>query len=229
MVKKERWYFIMKSKIFKTICVCSFCLGLMFLLIDNTRVIESTMSAQLINDASNFQELEDVSDVIIKAKVLNGKQNIITDIDEFGNDLFGFTKTKIEVLESFKGNAKINDTLTIMEGYFSRDLTVGKEIITLSSYKPAKVGKEYVFYLIKYNKSDEKLKGMYYLPNCEKGKYPVIYKKNNNSSTPILQTNSAELNAEILEINDAREAEGLSVEEYKNDYYDKVVEKYLKK
>jgi hypothetical protein len=219
----------MKSKIFKIVFLCSFCLVLTFIIIDKSYVTKSTMSTQMINYASNFQELEDVADVIVKAKVLNGKQNIITTKDEFGNDLFGFTKTKIEVLDSFKGNAKIKDTLTISEGYFSRDLTVGKEIITLSNYKPAKVGKEYIFYLVKHKIDKEVFKDSYFLPNYTKGKYPVIYKKTDNSSTPILQTNATELNAEELEINESREADGLSLEEYKNDYYDKVVEKYLKK
>lgn len=83
----------------------------------------------------------------IKAIVLPHKQNIM--IDEFS----GYTKTKIQVQEVYKGNHTINDIIEICEPYYEGVYGGEKCMIVHESYEPLHIGKVYTFFLTK--KQDE--------------------------------------------------------------------------
>lgn len=113
--------------------------------------------------AHSFSDLIDVSDLIIKAKVLPGKKNV-PDTEEVG----GHTITKLQVLETFKGDVVPDEILTITEEYYQ-----DKDVIwTVGNYLPANENQEYIFFLTKYG-ANSNWSGMYFVTDLARGKYSL--------------------------------------------------------
>lgn len=79
----------------------------------------------------------------VKAIVLPEKETVM--LDEFS----GFTKTKIQIREVYKGNLKIDDVIKVSEPYYEGYYGGKKCLIVHESYEPLVVGKTYTFLLTK--------------------------------------------------------------------------------
>ncbi len=180
----------MKKKI---LLVCS-CLSIFLLgtiVLDKTIVNYNLIQADRITEARDFNELEKVSDLIIKATVLPGKENIL-DMTDKGRVYFGYTHTKIQINDVYYGNVSKDDIINITEEYYITDSTIGKSINTQGNYMPAKEGKKYIFFLKKYDNST-RYKDMYYPIELEKGKYLINDKTKDISSLNTLLNKDLEI------------------------------------
>ena len=121
------------------------------------------IDADRIIRAYTFEELVEVSDLIVKAKVLPGKVNK-EDTPEVG----GHTITKLQVLEASKGHIDPDKIVTITEGYYQDK----DGIWTYGNYLPANENQEYIFFLMKYG-AKSYWSGMYYPTDLERGKYSL--------------------------------------------------------
>jgi len=115
--------------------------------------------------AGSFEELEYESDLIVKAKVLPGKQTILDKTSD-GTVIFGYTVTNLKIERVIKGDEEEECIVKITEEYYKK----GRDIFIQGNYIPAKVNKSYIFYLKKYDDSVN-LNGQYYPLDLEKGKY----------------------------------------------------------
>lgn len=113
--------------------------------------------------ASTFDELVEVSDLIIKVKVLPGKKNVPDTVE-----VCGHTITKLKVLETFKGDIAPGEIVTITEFYYRDEDYIWID----ANYLPAKEKQEYIFFLTEYH-ADSYWSGMYYPTDMERGKYPL--------------------------------------------------------
>jgi hypothetical protein len=141
--------------------------------------------------ASTFEQLEETSDIIVRATVLPDKRainNILPD----GSYGFGYTLTNLQVAEVFKGNISEKDVMLITEEYFIRpdEPTV---IRTQEGYMPANESAEYIFFLKAYPNDVEEFAGMYFPVDLEYGKYSTSLDES------ILQSRS-KINLDSLEI-----------------------------
>lgn len=142
--------------------------------------------------AENFDKLEEVSELIVRARVLSGKENILVDVPkDQGDILYGYTVTKIEILQSFKGEVA-GTPVSITEEYYTTQNMAGTTIWTQGNYLPAKEGGEYIFFLKAYEPGS-KYEGMYFPVDLERGKYVVgipdtfVPEKRGNVSAEILE------------------------------------------
>ena len=101
--------------------------------------------------APTYADLQNVSDIVVKATVIPGKENKLITADD-GTVVFGYTITQLNVTEVFKGN--IN------------------EVYTQGNYMPAQESGEYIFFLKAYD-STSPYAGMYFPVDLEYGKYSV--------------------------------------------------------
>lgn len=113
--------------------------------------------------ASTFDELVEVSDLIVKVQVLPGKKNV-ADTDEVA----GHTITKLKVRETFKGDIAPGEIVTITEYYYQDEGIIWID----ANYLPAKEKQEYIFFLTKYH-ADSYWSGMYAPTDMERGKYSL--------------------------------------------------------
>lgn len=158
--------------------------------------------------AENFDQLINVSDLIIKAEVLPGKETVLL-IEEDGLIGVGYTVTELKVKEVFQGNVNKDDIIVITEEYFIYD-----EIIwTQGNYLPAQESKDYIFFLKKYSNSTKRYSGMYFPIDLEQGKYSLDSKIIDNIESLDELTN---VELEVWENSD---------KDYR-DWYKKVIEKY---
>jgi hypothetical protein len=113
--------------------------------------------------ANTFEELVEVSDLIVKAKVLPGKENKVQ-----SQEACGYTLTKLQILETFKGDVATDEIVTITEEYYQ-----DKDGIWIDgNYLPANENQEYIFFLMKYG-AKSYWSGMYYPTDLERGKYSL--------------------------------------------------------
>ena len=147
-------------------------LGILFTSLVNVYAQEADTDLHVKNiDCELFEfyhtldEVENHSDTIVKATVLGEHENF----EKYPGGL-GYTKTKVEVSDVYKGHLNKNDIITIRESFFDRinKETGEKYRVSYNLYEPCTEGKEYIFFL---NKDD---KDIYHIVNLIYGKYPLI-------------------------------------------------------
>ncbi|MCD7784356.1 MAG: hypothetical protein LUH18_02040 [Oscillospiraceae bacterium] len=122
--------------------------------------------------AETPDDLADVSDVIVLAKLKDSENILITDPMD-GNIITGYQKSKLEVLEVYKGDISGEDIVITEECFYVDDT-----LWTQQGYLPMEKDTEYILFLSAY--SDESLyAGMYFPVDLEHGKYVV--KKSDSS------------------------------------------------
>ena len=97
--------------------------------------------------------------------VLPEKETIMTD------ELVGYTKTKIQIQEVYKGNCKKGEILFISEPYYEGYYDGKRCIVIHEKYEPLIVKQTYKFSLVQ----DEVLQGTYRI--VENGEDSVLYHK----------------------------------------------------
>lgn len=120
--------------------------------------------------APTYADLQNVSDIVVKATVIPGKENKLITADD-GTVVFGYTITQLNVTEVFKGNINEDYPINITEEYYTLSGN-GNEVYTQGNYMPAQESGEYIFFLKAYD-STSPYAGMYFPVDLEYGKYSV--------------------------------------------------------
>lgn len=120
--------------------------------------------------APTYADLQNVSDIVVKATVIPGKENKLITADD-GTVVFGYTITQLNVTEVFKGNINEDYPINITEEYYILSGN-GNEVYTQGNYMPAQESGEYIFFLKAYD-STSPYAGMYFPVDLEYGKYSV--------------------------------------------------------
>lgn len=120
--------------------------------------------------APTYADLQNVSDIVVKATVIPGKENKLITADD-GTVVFGYTITQLNVTEVFKGNINEDYPINITEEYYTLSGN-GNEVYTQGNYMPAQESGEYIFFLKAYD-SISPYAGMYFPVDLEYGKYSV--------------------------------------------------------
>lgn len=120
--------------------------------------------------APTYADLQNVSDIVVKASVIPGKENKLITADD-GTVVFGYTITQLNVTEVFKGNINEDYPINITEEYYTLSGN-GNEVYTQGNYMPAQESGEYIFFLKAYD-STSPYAGMYFPVDLEYGKYSV--------------------------------------------------------
>ena len=120
--------------------------------------------------APTYADLQNVSDIVVKATVIPGKENKLITADD-GTVVFGYTITQLNVTEVFKGNINEDYPINITEEYYTLSGN-GNEVYTQGNYMPAQESGEYIFFLKAYD-STSPYAGMYFPVELEYGKYSV--------------------------------------------------------
>ena len=120
--------------------------------------------------APTYADLQNVSDIVVKATVIPGKENKLITADD-GTVVFGYTITQLNVTEVFKGNINEDYPINITEEYYTLSGKVN-EVYTQGNYMPAQESGEYIFFLKAYD-STSPYAGMYFPVDLEYGKYSV--------------------------------------------------------
>lgn len=120
--------------------------------------------------APTYADLQNVSDIVVKATVIPGKENKLITADD-GTVVFGYTITQLNVTEVFKGNINEDYPINITEEYYTLSGN-GNEVYTQGNYMPAQESGEYIFFLKAYD-STSTYAGMYFPVDLEYGKYSV--------------------------------------------------------
>lgn len=95
--------------------------------------------------APTYADLQNVSDIVVKATVIPGKENKLITADD-GTVVFGYTITQLNVTEVFKGNINEDYPINITEEYYTLSGN-GNEVYTQGNYMPAQESGEYIFFL----------------------------------------------------------------------------------
>ena len=113
----------------------------------------------------DLDDLEQKSSIIVKAKVLPNKENIV-----WKEISYGYTKTQLEITEVYNGDKEVGDIITLIEDYYyiNEDSMVRYDL-----YNPSQPGKEYLFFLRYDNREGSVRQGTYYIPQCNMGRFPV--------------------------------------------------------
>lgn len=120
--------------------------------------------------APTYADLQNVSDIVVKATVIPGKENKLITADD-GTVVFGYTITQLNVTDVFKGNINEDYPINITEEYYTLS-GKGNEVYTQGNYMPAQESGEYIFFLKAYD-STSPYAGMYFPVDLEYGKYSV--------------------------------------------------------
>ncbi len=128
------------------------------------------MWADYVSEMRNEKDLKERAEYIVKATILPESENI------YLGKIDGCTKTKIQINEVYKGDIKLNEVITLMEPYFSYYDEEDDVIYEFHSelYNKSEVGKEYIFFLIKYESENNTIYG---LVNEYYGRYPIPSKE----------------------------------------------------
>lgn len=158
--------------------------------------------------APTYADLQNVSDIVVKATVIPGKENKLITADD-GTVVFGYTITQLNVTEVFKGNINEDYPINITEEYYTLSGN-GNEVYTQGNYMPAQESGEYIFFLKAYD-STSPYAGMYFPVDLEYGKYSV----------DLAETFTTPANAS------AAEYEVIALDEKYVEFATRVVEDYL--
>lgn len=161
-------------------------------------------------EIKDINELEKLSEVIVKAEVLPNSENIMFDSS------YGITKTNIEIKEVYKGDVKKNDIIPIKEQYFKRVFKNKTYIIFDGNYEESEVGREYIFFLRKVQNTDinNNVIEIYEMFETNMGRYPVVNNKL-RSNIDVDNMDNSEFNLQ----------EGANIDTYK-DVFKEVISKY---
>ncbi len=162
-----------------------------------------------INIPEDLEDVENVSQIIVKAEVLPDRENL-----ELNRAAYGFTKTKLKITKVFSGDLKVDDVIAITEEYFYFTDSISGELHlhAVALYEPAVIGEEYIFFLYGKGRPNTAREGTYQIVNITDGKFPIT--KNN------LKTQKAD----ILSNSELNIGEG-DISKYKK-MYNEVMEKY---
>ena len=128
----------------------------------------------------NFNDLDNPSNIIIKATVLPDSENIMLD------DIWGYTKTKLKVNKVYQGDIEEETIIYLREPYYHLVYVDGDEFdVFENNYDKCEVDREYIFFLGRYIGTD-----LYGLANGELGRYPVL--KETRGITPDVDSLSNE-------------------------------------
>lgn len=158
--------------------------------------------------APTYADLQNVSDIVVKATVIPGKENKLITADD-GTVVFGYTITQLNVTEVFKGNINEDYPINITEEYYTLSGN-GNEVYTQGNYMPAQESGEYIFFLKAYD-STSPYAGMYFPVDLEYGKYSV----------DLAETFTTPANAS------AAEYEVIALDEKHVEFATRVIEDYL--
>lgn len=119
----------------------------------------SSIWGRLLNRPSKDKKPLKKSDTTIhcvKAIVLPEKETIMTD------EFIGFTKTKIQIQEVYRGNCKREEVLLIHEPYYEGYYGGKKCMIIHEKYEPLMIGYTYRFSLLEEESSQGEYRMMAY-------------------------------------------------------------------
>ena len=118
----------------------------------------------------DFKAIENITDVIIRAEVLPNRENI-----ELTRNMYGFTRTKVEVTEVYRGDLEVGDIVDIIEEYFyyTDSYTGNIRLRALDLYEPAIIGNEYIFFLYFKGEPGTPREDAYQIVNITDGKFPI--------------------------------------------------------
>lgn len=146
-------------------CLCLILVGYRVFNKSNPIII-STTSEIIIPD--NINELENDSEFIVVIKVTDDAEEI-TEFDEDGIPLHGYTLTGVKILEVISGeSSSIGDVITIYEPYYYKFLGVQKYLMTIEDYKPMTINNKYILFLRNATNLGD---NVYYLVGNQYGKY----------------------------------------------------------
>lgn len=158
-----------KSTLIGLVLVFLSVIGLAFVVSNNDKAISVI---NINNDRyyapMDFEQLNTDADIIVLAKVIEGKENVYNSVDGMGKVGIGYTNTKLEIIDIYKGNTE-EDVIVITEEYYTNN-----DVLYISDlYEPAMEGRVYLFFLRKYPKNRISFYGKYYPLGVEKGKYLI--------------------------------------------------------
>lgn len=141
---------------------------------DNSDIPSDIEVAYLPAERQLFEDLEQVennSSLIVEAVIKkNLGQEVSTHYDyEFQKELpgAGYTKWEIEVTKVYKGEVEAGDKLVLLQDYYIwEDPDSKKQLVTLTSLKPAVKNKKYLLFLL----YDDHLEGY-----CAAGDYEGMF------------------------------------------------------
>jgi hypothetical protein len=164
-------------------------------------------SIEIMTNVLNISDVEELSDIIVKAVVLPEHENVA-----YIDDIYGFTKTKLKVTKVYSGDVKVDDIITLREEYFERtNKNTGETYLkALNLYEPSTVGDEYIFFLIDT--------GEYQIVNITLGRYPIF--KDTSSNKEVSMTSQINM----LSNKELNLGEG-DISTYKS-IYNEVIKKY---
>ena len=130
-------------------------------------------------DPQTLDEEEKLAEYIVEGKILDDAKQKLYSPDS-KSVIFGITASSFQISRVFKGNLKEGDTISIAERYYTVEEN-GKAVRYELGYGPSMPNKEYIFFLIKDDDSNEFLRGFYTPSGKETGRYPVINSDEKNS------------------------------------------------
>lgn len=138
--------------------------------ISNKEVKKIQMWADYASEMKSEKNLRERAEYVVKATILPESENV------YLGKIDGYTKTKIQIDEVYKGDVKQNEIVTLIEPYFNYYDEQEDMIYEFHSelYNKSEVGKEYILFLIKSNVEDS---DCYYLVNEYYGRYAVPAKE----------------------------------------------------
>lgn len=140
--------------------------------INHDKLSDVQICVEMTENVSDLSQLENTADYIIRAKVMPDSENIV-------NNISGYTKTKLEIIDSLKGTLESGDEIYIREPYYTNEINGNEITIHRDNYNSSEIGKEYIFFLSKYPNTDIyglrfATKGRYIVPGAEILRKPTI-------------------------------------------------------
>ncbi len=133
--------------------------------LDSLKIRDSHYEYRPSAIVKDLEDLEQKSSIIVKAKVLPNKENILCE------DIhYGYTKTQLEITEVYNDDKEVGNIITLIEDYYIDQNTMFRHDL----YNPSQPGKEYLFFLAYDNREGSARQGTYYIPQCMMGRFPVI-------------------------------------------------------
>jgi hypothetical protein len=156
--------FDLKRRIITVVIICAAIFG--YLVYNQMNPKYQSIISDRSYLAQSLDELENYSDIIVKAKALNGSETHIIKNSK-NHPSLGYTLTPVKIVKVYKGSSEFNlKEIKVLEAYWSYTNIIGEKVIqSFDNYRPLKPGNTYLLFL-KHNSKGE------LLPTCvEYGKY----------------------------------------------------------